>query len=114
MNSPSESLPKVSQLPAPAKPLNKPEPQSLLSGQVTLSASQKANLASVANAWKWEKDRLTTAMSKFQPQQGRVDQISGSLQDYSSLSRQYDAARSRYWTAALALLTPDQRKEVER
>jgi hypothetical protein len=114
MNAPSDAKLKVSQLPAPTKPLNKPEPQSLLSADLNLTPDQKSRIATVVTEWKQERDRLTMAMSQFQPSQGRVDQISGSLQDYSSLSRQYDATRKRYWQTALALLTPDQRHEVER
>jgi hypothetical protein len=112
-NAPKGKLPKATGIPAPAKPLYKPEPASLLS-RVHLSAGQRATVEDIDSRWRRDKANLEIAMAQFQPKQARADQIGSSLQGYSQLSRDFDAARSRYWTAAVAVLTPAQRKEIER
>jgi hypothetical protein len=115
INAPAAQAPRTSQLPSPTKPLDKPEPLSLLSKpELDLTQIQRQSIEKINREWQGERGRLEAAMSRFQPQQGRVDQISSGLQDYSQLSREYDATRSKSWSAALAVLTPSQQKEVQR
>lgn len=112
--SPRVDAPRTSLLPAPTKPLSKPEPNSLLSEDLMLTAEQRAQISRIASAWDSKKAGLVQAMSGFQPRQGRTDQISADLAGYSQLSRDYDSIRARYWSEALAVLTPSQAKEVGR
>ncbi|MFI5385058.1 MAG: hypothetical protein ACHQ50_02965 [Fimbriimonadales bacterium] len=103
-----------SRLPAPAHPLSKPEPGILLTRtDLSLTTKQRSAIQAVESAWLRDQAKLLTAMSGYEPKQGRADQISGSLQGYSELSRNYDATRSRYWTAACAQLDANQRSLVE-
>lgn len=111
---PKDSASVVSQLPAPSSPLYKPEPASLLSNpQLRLSGDQRTRIGQVDAKWQHDKAELLSAMARIQPKQGRVDQVSAGLKDYSQLSRDYDAARSRYWAAAVALLTSSQQGDLK-
>lgn len=104
----------MSRLPSPVRPLYKPVPGNLL-GQstLTLSVYQKASILALQKAWEADRAKLMEAMSGFEPKRGRADQISGSLADYSQLSRTYDGSRRAYWTKALGVLEPRQRSLVE-
>lgn len=113
INAPAPQVARRSQLPSPTGPLAKPEPELILSHPgLKLTAAQERKLKKIDSAWRQEKARLQMAMSGFTPERGRVDQISGSLQEYSQLSREFDAVRSHHWSAALEVLTPAQQKEV--
>lgn len=106
--------PVAGRLPAPTRALSKSEPESLLMrADLSLTNSERSAIQAVAVQWATDKAKLLTAMSTFQPKQGTADQIRGSLQGYSELSREFDAARSRYWTTALALLDAKQKTLVE-
>jgi len=113
-NAPHAEAPRLSHLPAPTKPLFKPEPALLLSdARLRLTPAQKGRIEATAQKWQRRKAELLAGMNEFAPQQGRVDEIRAKLADYSQLSRDYDATRARYWTKALAVLTPSQAKEVQ-
>ncbi|HVT14255.1 MAG TPA: hypothetical protein VHE55_18475 [Fimbriimonadaceae bacterium] len=104
----------VSHLPAPERPLSKPEPQKLLTeSEPALSAAQRTAIQSIVQAWSNDKAKLLAAMSAYEPKQGRVDQMSASLEGYSQLSRDYDQARARYWSEALAVLDERQKAAVD-
>ncbi|MBX3111760.1 MAG: hypothetical protein KF857_07095 [Fimbriimonadaceae bacterium] len=107
--------PRVSQLPGPTSPLHKPEPADLLRpGGQALRPAQKHAVQDIDRRWQADKAALTEAMARIQPRQGRVDQVQATLQDYSELSRRYDATRSKAWESALAVLDPAQRAQVAR
>lgn len=106
--------PLASHLPAPAHPLLKPEPNTLLSrNDLMLSARQRSAIQGIAASWSGDREKLLTAMAAYQPKPGRTDQISGSLQGYSELSRSYDVTRARYWLMASAQLDSRQRALLE-
>jgi hypothetical protein len=105
--------PLVSRLPAPYAPLSKPEPGSILArSDLGLSKSQRKQIAQVDSAWLGRKAEILRAMSAFQPKQGRVEQISASLNGYTELSRSYDSQRAMYWEKALAFLDAHQRTQL--
>ena len=106
--------PLVSQLPTPNHTLFKPEPDRLLAqSELNLSNDQRTQIQSLETKWLAEKSKLLQAMSGYRPKQGRSDQISGSLEGYSELSRTYDATRRTYWDSACAVLNKNQRKVAE-
>ncbi len=106
--------PQMGHLPAPSRPLFKPEPGSLLTQSgLSLTAEQRSAIQSIESSWQVNRTRLLTAMSAYQPKQGRADQISAGLQDYSELSRSFDTTRASYWTQACAQLNPKQKELVE-
>lgn len=108
------ALPSTSHLPSPQRPLSKPEPSQLLSNRaLRLSEAQRTKIVAIDAEWQRSKAGLVTAMSSFQPKQGQVQEISKSLRGYSQLSREYDSTRAHYWSEALTVLTPSQRKEVQ-
>jgi len=99
----------VSHLPAPSHPLRKPEPEGLLArSDLGLTSNQRSAIQAIDTSWSNDKAKLLKAMSAFEPKEGRADQISGSLEGYSDLSRTYDATRTRYWTLAKAQLDKQQ------
>ncbi len=53
-------------------------------------------------------------MDGFSPSRGRVDQVQAQLGDYSKLSRNYDAARTLHWEAAIRVLDSNQRRLVSK
>ncbi len=101
----------TSHLPSATHPLWKPEPASLLS-RSDLSAPQRTRIGAISAAWQAEKGKLEQAMAGFRPAQGRTEQISASLADFSDLSRAYDASRSQAWNQALNVLTASQKALV--
>jgi len=104
----------VSNIPSPTHALIKPEPSRILSqADLHLTAAQKSEVEKVEATWSQEKAKLLQAMSGFAPRQARADQINGSLQGYSELSRTYNTTREAYWNAALKHLDDRQRKAVE-
>lgn len=112
-NPPASSAPRNSSLPAPQKPLWKPEPALLLAHEgLGLTVSQRDSIEKVSRAWQAEKQHLLAAMRGTAPTQGRVDQIQSQLGDYSRLSQQYNVARSARWSEAAQYLTPRQLKLV--
>ena len=109
----SES-PIKSQLAAPTRRLSKPETGMLLHRtDLSLSETQRLSLLALDSAWERDKTKLLQAMSGYEPREGRADQIRGSLEGYSELSRTFDATRSRYWAKASALLDKRQRTIAE-
>ena len=106
--------PLASQLPAPNHPLVKPEPDRLLAETaLNLSIDQRTQIQRLETKWLAEKSKLLQAMSAYQPKPGRSDQIRGSLEGYSELSRTYDATRRTYWDSACSVLNKNQRKVAE-
>lgn len=106
--------PAARRLTAPARAISKPEPGSLLKrADLSLTHRECSEIQAIESRWSSDRAKLLTAMSAYQPQQGTADQIKGSLQGYSELSRDYDATRSRYWTMALSLLDAKQKTLVE-
>ena len=106
--------PLVSQLPAPTRPLSKPEPGALLARtDLALTATQMSAIQAVSSAWSIDKAKLLKGMSSYEPKQARADQISNNLAGFSDLSRTYDATRSRYWATARDLLDKGQRAKVD-
>jgi hypothetical protein len=101
----------TSHLPAPSRPLTNPEPGlAPARTDLGLSDSQRSSIQSIAQKWSAEKAKLLTAMSNYEPKRGRTDQIAGSLQAYSELSRTYDATRAGYWQMVNSLL--DKRQQA--
>ncbi len=110
MSQPAPTHSLVSQLPAPSKPLQKPEPKWLLNlASLHLTTSQRTEIEKLDSDWQSERSKLMIAMSRYEPKQGRADQVSGQLAGYSELSRQFDQTRNQYWTASMSLLTTDQK-----
>ena len=77
-----------------------------------LSSKQRLRIQELDESWRRERDSLTVAMRGFQPAPGNLETIKSGLQDYSSLSRQYDSTRERLWLSALAILNPAQRSHA--
>ena len=102
-----------SKLASPVHALRKPEPGQLLGASgIGLSQDQRSRIEKIASAWQVRKASLEASMAGFRPQQARMDELRTSLEDYSRISRQYDAERSEAWQNALAVLTPSQRSQV--
>lgn len=107
--------PKVSQIPAPSRPLHKPVPLDILSQPgLSLSPSQKEKVEGVDKEWQKTRAGLETTMAGYQPRQGRLDQVQGQLASYSGLSRQFETARIKAWDKALSVLDAEQKKQVAR
>jgi hypothetical protein len=112
LNSPSDAK-LASKLPAPLHPLIKPEPGSLLSEPgLNLSKQQRSAIQAIDKRWQAEREPLLAGMNGYQPASTHLEAIKGGLQDYSALSRRYDATREQRWQEALDALKPDQRSRV--
>lgn len=110
---PSASLPTVSRLPAPERPLWKPEPRLLLDNPaLDLTETQRSKIEALDRRWTAERSRLFEAMRGFQPKRGAEAQIRDHLEGYSELSRRYDRERNGAWQEALAVLSPKQRPKA--
>lgn len=99
--------------------LLKPEPQTLLAmkGELALTPTQESSLKDLQNTWNIERKERLAAMSMSSREVGAkgrssLPQMNEDLASYSQLSRQYDLARDRYWSKALAQLTKAQRAKV--
>ncbi len=102
-------------MPGPVRPLWKPEPGLLLTqAGLSLTAVQIEKIRAIDSAWQRERDQLGRAMDGFSPSRGRVDQVQAQLGDYSKLSRNYDAARTLHWEAAIRVLDSNQRRLVSK
>jgi hypothetical protein len=103
----------VSKLPAPTHPLWKPEPAFLLTdSELRLSPTQRRTIQAVDRHWRSDREALLSAMTSYQPHEGNEAQIRSRMQDYSDLSRRYDAVRTSSWSAATASLSPAQRAKL--
>lgn len=110
---PGSSLPTASRLPAPERPLWKPEPRLLIDNPALgLTDTQRGKIEALDRRWKAERSRLVEAMRSFEPTRGAEAQIRDHLEGYSELSRRYDRERDGAWQEALAVLTPTQRAKV--
>lgn len=104
---------RTSHLPAPDRPLVKHEPGDLLANpELRLTEGQRKSIDTINQEWQGTKSDLLAAMSGYQPERGRVDQVSRSLEGYAQLSRQYDASRQEAWSVALSVLDETQRGKV--
>src|SRR5690242_11989701 len=84
--------PVVGHPPTPTQALSKPEPASLLKRpDLALTERERSAIQAIDGQWSADRAKLLAAMSAYQPKQGTADQIKGSLQGYSELSRDYDA-----------------------
>lgn len=107
------SHPKVSALPGPTRPLSKPSPKDLLTRpEIILTQAQRDKITAIDTTWERKKAALESAMSGFQPRQGRLDQVQGQLASYSDLSRQFEAERVAAWSEALSVLESEQQMKV--
>ncbi|MGC8669369.1 MAG: hypothetical protein ACP5VE_14785 [Chthonomonadales bacterium] len=104
-----------------AQPLWKPEPNTLLAqkARLHLTSSQLQQIRAVNDAWRRQKADLMEAMNRAvaaAKPSGAVSasQISAGLKDYSDLSREYNARREFAWRMALAVLKPQQMKNLAR
>jgi hypothetical protein len=114
LNSPSDAKP-ISKLPSPSHPLSKPEPETLLSEPgLNLSAQQRSAIQTIEKRWQAERDPLLAGMNGYQPASTNLEAIKAALQDYSALSRRFDATRERHWQEALGALEPNQRSRALR
>lgn len=112
LNSPSDAK-LISKLPAPSHPLIKPEPAALLSeAGLNLSEQQRSGIQAIDKRWHAEREPLLAGMNGYQPASTNLETIKGGLQDYSALSRRYDATREQRWQQALDALKPDQRSRA--
>jgi len=109
--------PKLSAIKSPPPPpLWKPEPELLLlNPNLRLDKAQRTAIELIDRRWRAERQDLRTAMEPFQqaPSSTAVANIQRSLEDYSQLSRAYDARRATAWSEGLAVLSPEQRKAAE-
>jgi len=103
---------RVSKTPTPP-PLRKFEPSHLLdrSSEFGLRDSQVAKIEEIQRGWHRERDRLLESMQSFNPQRERrtLPALKAGLQDYSELSRRYEAVREASWQSALLTLDARQR-----
>lgn len=107
------SHPRISALPGPTRPLSKPSPKDLLTrDEIILTHAQRERITAIISAWERKKRAIESAMSGFQPRQGRLDQVQGQLASYSDLSREFEAERVAAWTAALSVLDSEQMRRV--
>lgn len=100
----------------PPPPLWKPEPERLLSNpSIQLSTKQRAAIELIDRRWRAERRDMHSAMEPFQqaPNSTAVAKIQRSLEDYSQLSRAYDARRASAWAECLAVLSAEQRRAAE-
>ncbi|MGI8923329.1 MAG: hypothetical protein ACR2HJ_04705 [Fimbriimonadales bacterium] len=102
-------------------PLWKPEPQILQSHSsiLRLSGRQRAQLEAISNKWLTAKRDLegqlqlaTMPMREGTRSQASLTTIQSKLSGYSELSRIYDETRNRFWSSAIAILGPQQRKRL--
>jgi hypothetical protein len=96
-------------------PLRKPEPKELLN--LNLTDAQRAEIVKIDAAWSQTKLELNEAIRGSIPDTSgkqSLNVLKSSMQDYSQLSRQFDAERIRHWEMALDVLSPEQRKEVSK
>lgn len=101
-------------VPAPARPLWKPEPAAILTNaKLALRPDQRSGIETISKAWLKEKSELVQAMSAYQPRQAQIEQLKADLADYSALSRQFDKERHQAWSRAVAVLDADQKLLIE-
>lgn len=114
LNRPKQ-MARTSQLPAPTKPLFKPQPIDLITHKdLKLTAAQVKEITKFDNEWRSVQKRTMDAMNDFEPKRGTKDQVAAQMQDYSKLSREYDDARVKAWNSSLAVLDPQQRALAEK
>ena len=111
---PPSHAPIVSRLPGPSSRLQKPEPTWLLTQfGLALNTVQASAIQKTQERWQVDRTKLMEAMATYAPKEGRADQISGSLEGYSQLSRLFDSTRQSYWRAACKVLNSKQLAVVE-
>jgi hypothetical protein len=104
-----------SQLPAPTKPLFKPQPIDLINRKdLHLSNAQVEQITKFNNEWRTVQRRVMNALNEFEPKKGTKEQVAAQMQEYSKLSREYDEAREKAWKSSLAVLDSSQRALAEK
>ena len=95
--------------------LVKPDPSVILRNtKVQLTAAQRSRLLAVEARWETERNRIVAAMQPFAPKGGNMAPISSNLEEYSELSRKFDAIRTGYWFEALSELSPAQQIAIQK
>ena len=116
-----ERIERPSQVRASLPPLWKPEPELLIrqAGGLRLSSKQMVMISAVEKDWKSIKTDLEERMKSTVPIPEKPAKLSlaalqADLSSYSMLSLEYDRQRDRHWSAAVALLSPDQAKKIKK